>query len=90
MVAPIREVANKQFSLSLVIFHYSTMSQFPSNMEMDIVSDSIMRRRSNLSNKVSSRSFLVFSSTSSVLYHECMEVNNNKLEEDIREPIDSS
>jgi len=33
---------------------------------------------------------LVFSSTSSVPYHEHIEVDNNKSEEDIREPIDSS
>ena len=81
---PIKEVADKQFSL------VSTMSQFPSNMEMNVVSDSIMRERSNLSSKASSRSSSVFSSTSFVLYYKHMEVNNNKPKEDIREPIDSS
>jgi len=90
MVVPIREVANKQFSLFSVISYYSTISQFPSNMEMDIISDSIMRERSNLSSKASSRSSSVFSSTSSVLYHEYMKVDNDKSEEDIRELIDSS
>ena len=59
-------------------------------MEMDIISDSIMRERSNLSSKASSRSSSVFSSTSSVFYHEYMEVDNNKPKEDIRELIDSS
>ena len=57
---------------------------------MDVVSNSIVRRRSHLSSKACSRSSLVFSSTFSVLYHECMEVDNNKPEEDIRKPIDSS
>ena len=57
-------------------------------MEMNVISNSIIRRRSNLSSKASLRSFLVFSSTSSVPYHECIEVDNDKLEEDIRELID--
>ena len=90
MVVPIREVANKQFSLVSAISYYSTMSQFPSNMEMNVVSNSIMRERSNLSNKASSRSSSVFSSTSFVLYYKHIEVDNNKPKEDIREPIDSS
>jgi len=89
IVTPVREVANKKISLSSAISYYFIISEFPSNMEMDIVSNSIVRRRSNLSNKASSRSSLVFSSTS-VLYHEYIEVNNDKLEEDIREPINSS
>jgi len=43
MVAPIKEVANKQFSLFSAISYYSTMSQFPSNIEMDAINNSIMR-----------------------------------------------
>ena len=90
IVASMKEVANKQFSLFSAISHYSTMSQVPSNMEMDVVSNSIVWERSNLFSKASSRSPLVFSSTSSVFYYECIEVDNNKPEEDIRKPIDSS
>jgi len=90
MVALIREVANKQFSLSSAISYHSIMAQFPSNMEMDIISGNIIRGRSNLSSKASSRSSSVFSSTSSIFYYEYIEVDNNKPEEDIREPIDSS
>jgi len=90
IVVPIREVVNKQFSLSSAISYYSTMSQFPSNMKINIISNSIMRERSNLSSKASLKSSLVFSSTFSVPYYECMEMNNNKPKEDIREPIDNS
>jgi len=53
IVTSVREVADKQFSLSSAISYYSTMSQFPSNTEMDIISDSIVRGRSNLSSKAS-------------------------------------
>ena len=88
MVVSVRKVANKKFSLSSAISYHFIISEFSSNMEMDIVNNSIVRRF-NLSSKASSRSSLVFSITS-VLYHEHIEVNNDKLEEDIREPINSS
>jgi len=90
MVAPIKEVANKQFSLFSAISYYSTMSQFSSNIEIDAISNSIVKGRSNLSSKARSRSFSVFSSTSSISYYKYIEMDNNKPEEDIREPIDSS
>jgi len=57
---------------------------------MDAISNSIVRGRSNLSSKARLRSSSVFSSTSSISYYKYIEINNNKLEEDIREPIDSS
>jgi len=55
---------------------------------MDAISNSIVRGKSNLSSKARSRSSLVFSSTSSVSYYKCMEVDNNKPEEDIRKLSD--
>jgi len=58
-------------------------------MEMDVSIDSILRGRSNLPSKLNSRSFSVFSNTSSILYHEQIEINNNKPEEDIRKPVNS-
>ena len=88
MVVPIRVLANKQFSQSSA---NSTISLFPSNMEIDVSVDKILRRRSNLTYKSNSRSFSVFSSVSSILYHEHMEVDNNKPDDDkSKGPIDSS
>ena len=88
MVVPIRVLANKQFSQSSA---NSTISLFPSNMEIDVSVDKILRRRSNLTYKSNSRSFSVFSSVSSILYYEYMEVDNNKLDDDkSKGPIDSS
>ena len=58
-------------------------------MEMDVSVNSILRGRSNLTNKSSSRSSLASSSTSSILYYESMEVNNNKPDNNSREPIDN-
>ena len=88
MVVPIRVLMNKQFSQSSA---NSTIFLFPSNMEIDVSVDKTLRRRSNLTYKSNSRSFSVFSSVSSILYHEYMEVDNNKLDDDkSKGPIDSS
>ena len=90
MVAPVREVANKQFSNSSANTFHSTMAQFPSNMDMDVDCDEIIRGRPVLPGKANSRSSSISSSTSSIPYHECMEINNNIPDVDIREPINSS
>ena len=67
------------------------MFLFPSNMEMDVSVNSILRERSNLIYKSNSRSSSVFSSISSILYHECMKVDNNKPDDNkSRKPINSS
>jgi len=84
MVVPIRKVANRQFSLFLAISYHSIIAQFPSNTKIDVISGSVIKKRSNFSSKASSRSSSVFSSISSGLYHEYMEVDNNKSEEDIK------
>ena len=81
---------NKQISHSSAIHFNSTMSLFPSNTEMDVSVDSILRRRSDLTSKSNSRSSSVFSSASSIPYHEHIEVDNNKPDNNSREPIDSS
>ena len=90
MVAPVREVANKQFSNSSANTFHSTMAHFPSNMDMDVNCDNIIRGRSALPSKANSRSSSIFSSTSSAPYYECMELNNNILDVNIRDPINSS
>jgi len=74
--------------LSNFLLFYNVSSPF--KYRVDVISNSIVRERSNLSSKASSKSPLVFSSTSSVSYHKHMEVDNDKPEENIREPIDSS
>ena len=56
---------------------------------MDVSINSILRRRSNLTNKSSSRSSLASSSTSSILYYESMEVDNNKPDNNSRKSIDN-
>jgi len=89
MVVSIRVLVNKQISHSSAISFNSTISLFPSNTEMDISINSILRGRSNLTNKSSLRSSLVSSSAFSIPYHEYIEVNNNKLDNNSREPIDS-
>ena len=73
MIVPKRILANNQISQSSVIYFNSTIFLFPSNMEIDISVNSILRGRSNLTYKSNSRSSLVFSSVSSIFYHECME-----------------
>jgi len=58
---------------------------------MDIdVDNNIIKGRSALSNKAGSRSSLIFSSTSSIPYHQCMEINNDILNINCQEPIDCS
>ena len=57
---------------------------------MDINSNIILRKRSNLSSKANSRSSSIFLNTSSIPYHKHMELEKNKPENDTREPINSS
>ena len=86
---PIRVLANKQISCSSAIYFNSIMFLCPFNTEIDIGINSILRERSNLTNKSYLRSSLVFSSTFSISYHEHIDIDNNKLDNDNREPIDS-
>ena len=54
------------------------MSLFPSNTEMNVGIDSILRERSNLIYKSNLKNSLVFSSISSITYYEHIEVDNNE------------
>jgi len=60
------------------------MAQLPSNIDIDI-NYNIIRERPTFSNKAALRDLLISSSTSSILYAQCMKMNN-----DIWNPIDSS
>ena len=55
---------------------------------MDINID-IIKRRSASSSKLNSRKSSIFSNVSSFPYHERMERNNNLLDKDVWDPIDS-
>ena len=65
------------------------MPQLLSNIDIDINCD-IIRGRSALSSKASSKNSSVFSSTSSAPYYEYIELNNNLLDIEFPEPINSS
>ena len=65
------------------------MAQFPSNMDMDIDTN-IIRGRSTSSSKTSLRELFTHSTTSSTPYHERMEIQNNFLNKDIQELVNSS
>jgi len=80
---------NKQISYSLAIHFNSIISLFSSNMEIDISVDSILRGGSNLPSKSSPSSSLISSSASSISYYEYMKVDDNKPNNDSREPIHS-
>ena len=64
------------------------MARIQANMAMDINNDFI-RGRINSPSKVSSRSILVTSNASSILYYERIKTNNDLPDEEIRNPIDS-
>jgi len=84
MVVPIREVANKHFLFLSAITSNSTMTQIPSNMDIDMI-----RGRPALTSRASSRSSSISSNTLSILYHQCIELNNNLPDIESQEPIDS-
>jgi len=83
----IRELANKLFSTSAINLQPLQMAQFLSNMDIDT---NIIRESFIFSSKVSSRESSTYSTISSTLYHQRMEIQNNFLDKDIQEPIDSS
>jgi len=89
MVTPIREVANKHLLFTSGSTLHSTIVQNPSNMNMNM-DNNIIRGRSTLSSKASLRSSLISSSTSSIPYHQHIEINNDILDIDCQEPIDCS
>jgi len=69
MVAPNRDLGNKQFSSSAFIYSTTQMSQLPTNSVMDV--DNInfsanVRERSYSSSRAITRSVLLFSSVSSI------------------------
>jgi len=65
------------------------MAQKPSTMDMDMDND-IVRGRSTSSTRNRSRESSILLNTSSMAYHEWMEVMNNLLPDDAQAPVNSS
>ena len=89
MVVLVREVANIYLSNSASSTTHFLIAQLSSNIDMDIDCN-IIRGRSTFSNKAASRDLLISSSTSSISYTQHMEINNDLLNIEIQNPIDSS
>jgi len=89
MIVPIREVVNIYFSNSASGTTHFSMAQLPSNMDMN-VDCNIIRGRSTSSSKANSRDSLVSSSTSSIPYHQHIEMNNDLPDVETQDLIDSS
>jgi len=93
MVVPNRDLGNKQFSSSAFTYSTAQMAWLPADSVMDI--DDInfsanVRGRSHSSSRATTRSTLLISSASSILYHEKMEINNDLPDDDFKKPVDSS
>jgi len=84
MVASIREIMNKHFLSSSAITSNSTMTQIPSNMDIDI---DMIREKPTLTSRASSRSSSISSNTLSIPYHQHMELNNDLPGIEPQEPI---
>ena len=65
------------------------MAQFPSNMNM-YINTNIIRERFTSFSKVSLRKPSTYSTASFTPYYQRMKIQNNFLDEDVQEPIDSS
>ena len=96
MVASNRDSRNIQISTSAFSSTTLQMDCLPASSAMDIDFNKNVnnfdnvRGRSPSPSRVTSRSTSVISKTSSIPYHERMEIQNDFLEEEFREPIDSS
>ena len=89
MVVPVREVANKHYSLSSAFSTNQTMTSYPSDIEMGGIDNSKSRGCSAISSKYSSREFSILSNASSIPYNRRMKINNDFPEEDDTNPVDS-
>jgi len=93
MIAPNRDLGNKQFISSAFTSSTVQIAPLPPVVVIDI--DKVnnfdnVRGRFSSSSKVSSRSTSVSSSVSSILYHERIVINNDLSDEEFKKPIDSS
>ena len=90
MIEPVREVVNKHCSLSSAFSTNQTMTSYPFNVETGSINNSKLRECSVISSKYSLRESSILSNASSIPYYRRMEINNNFLEENYTNPVDSS
>jgi len=88
MVAPVRELVNKQLFTSTISPKLSNMAHLPFTMDVDI--NDITRGKSTSSSKISFRSTSVVFDVLSILYHLKIEINNDFPDKITVNPIDSS
>ena len=79
MVVPNRVVVTKFFTIPSAIPFNTSMSTLPSVKEMNVDNDTITRGRTTFPSKSTSRSSSISSSTSSMVYHDWTEIENNIL-----------
>jgi len=84
----IRELVNILFSTSSTALQPSPMAQLSFTIDID-VDNNIIRIRSAFSSKFSSRELSTYSTTSFIPYHKRMEIQNNLLNKNIQESVDS-
>jgi len=86
---PVRKVVNK-FTLSTSAYSSNlTMTYIPSDTEMD-VDNNIIKEKTSLSNKANLKSLSISSKPSTIPHHKCMEINNDLLDDEVWDPINSS
>ena len=90
MVVSIEELANKYFSTETFNSIPIQMAKAPAYETIDINSNDDVKERTTSLENSSFRSYSVSSMASSVPYHKRMEINNNLLDKEAIEPINSS
>ena len=90
IVVLIEELVNKYFSTNTFNLIPIQMAKAPAYKTINVDSNNDIRERTTSPSNSSSRSYLVFSTASSTLYHKRIDINNNLLDEETTELIDSS
>jgi len=95
MVAPNRDIRNRNLHSSAFTNSSAQMVFFPPSVAMDVDKHSVdnydnVRERKSSPSNVSSRSALVVSGISSIVYHNRMIINNNFPKQEQVEPINNS
>ena len=95
MVALNRDIRNINLHSSAFTNSSAQMVFFPPSVAIDIVKHSVnnyddIRGRKSSSSNISSRSILVVSGISSIIYYNRMIINNDLPEQEQVEPIDNS
>jgi len=89
MAVSVRDLADILFLIPTTACQQLHMAILPSSMDMNVNYDTI-RGRPKFSSDNSSRESSVLSNASSMAYHECMEVLNNILPNEVQDLSDSA